>query len=1172
MSREKALQSSYIVDEATMKQRAASDPMVSSWVGASAGSGKTKVLTDRILRLLLPRENGEPGTRAEKILALTFTKAAANEMALRLSQRLSAWAVMDERSLANDLENLLGRQPVPEERDAARKLFARVVDTPGGMKIMTIHSFCQSVLGRFPIEAGLAPNFKPLEEEEALELLEKSKRDTLLYACRHSQSPLGLAVANISTTMYEDQFSSLLTLIAGERYQFDQILKRTFGVDGLYTNLCQLLNVPAGKNQESAFFDFCTGADELALREVCFYLEKSQSVKDRERGSAVQTFLDTPLAARWGVYTTYKKTFFTSKNEIKDSFVSKPVLKQAPHLDSILSHEAERVRVFEELSRSIVCITTSCDLFRIAAEVLARYRKLKESRAALDFDDLILKTLSLLKGDMDSMKTLSVTPWIMYKLDEGLDHILVDEAQDTNPEQWEIIRLLSDEFFSGQGARDIVRSIFIVGDEKQSIFSFQRAAPEKFGEMYRWFEQKIKSSGERFSPVNINTSFRSVQIVLDLVDTVFENPQTVQGLGDRYLNHVAKRAGQGGLVELWPLLRSTETGMSNGDQDEEKQDGWFTPDRLVEGQSGSFKMASKIGDVIRSWLDQKEILQAYERPIEPGDIMILVRSRSAFVGQLVRALKTRKIPVSGVDRMILADQMVIKDLCTAAAFALLPDDDLALASLLKSPFIGMTESDLYDLAFNRTCTLWDSMKKNRDGVIINWLEKLIGYASQEHPYEFFSRIVQEPCPAAPNGMRAIRTRLGDDALDPLDEFLNTALTYEHGHGSGLQGFLKWTLETGRQIKRQMEEAGGSVRIMTVHGAKGLQAPIVFLPDTVRTAAARKPDRILWPHKCGLDLPLYLSSKETVPETIIPAREQAERLADEEYYRLLYVAMTRAEERLYIGGYTGKRGPGEESKVTYWYDNIKTAFERHGDVIRLSSGFQDDEGNDVPLLRISSSPTASPDKAVGISEPRATVSASLPPFAFKQAPAEPSPPRPLIPSRPSMAEPAAASPLSASRDFRFRRGTATHKLLQILPDLAPERRESAAAKFLARPALGLPPALQQDIAREIFTLLDDPVFRDLFGPGSMAEVPVTGLIGDHTLVSGQIDRIVIRDSDILIVDYKTNRPPPQDAKDVTPVYLRQMKAYADALKEIYPHHTVRCALLWTDGPRLMEIEV
>lgn len=1166
-SLKKSTDANIVVSDATEKQRLASDPSLSAWVGASAGSGKTKVLTDRILRLLLPRENGEAGTQPDKILAITFTKAGANEMAQRLSKRLSGWAVADDDKLAEDMrENLLGRTPSAEEIIEARKLFARVVDTPGGLKIMTIHSFCQSILGRFPIEAGIAPNFKPLEEEQAKELLDRARRDVLSSIALQAHTPLVRAIANIAAVMNETQFAEILGKLLAERHQMQTILQRHFGIEGVYTELCRQLGIKAGQNTQDLLADFAS-IDQTSLREAVRHLDGGKA-SDQESARTIQAFWDAPPEDRAALYGDYKSAFLTDKGTVRARLATKSVYENAPHVEQVLLDEATRIITYEDARKAVTCASLTRDLFSIGEAVLTRYQAHKTTLGVLDFDDLILRTLELLAGRCPNLQGENVTGWVMYKLDEGIEHILVDEAQDTNPEQWEIVRLLALEFFQGIGAKDMARTLFVVGDEKQSIFSFQRAAPEKFGAMRQWFEQKIKEAGERFESIDINTSFRSVQPVLDAVDKVYDGNAAMLGLSSAYLDHIAKRNGQAGLVEFWPLLRTLDADDDDtGDEQQLTLDGWTLPDRIIETQSGSSRMANRIGDTIKTWLDSGERLESYDRPIEAGDIMILVKSRTAIVGQIVSALKRRGVPVSGVDRMRLTEQIAVQDLIAAASFALLPEDDLTLASLLKSPLVGMGEDTLFKVAHGRTGSLWKSMRENGDSDIVSWLASLIEQAGSDHPYEFFSRLLQEPCPADRNGgLRAIRNRLGEDALDPLDEFLNSTLTYEGMHIAGLQGFVKWHTERSSDIKRELEEGGGAVRIMTVHGSKGLQAPIVFLPDTVH----RKPkaDPVLWPNRTKHTVPYYIPRKESSPSQVQAAQETIDRDAEAEYRRLLYVAMTRAEERLYVGGFTGRK----QTAATNWYDDIRAAFGRLEGVQEVASGITNERGEDQPTLRLHTARTAAPDKAG-----KKTIAASdspaqpLPDWARQAAPAEPFPPRPLAPSRPSEPEPPSFSPLNTGQDNRFKRGNITHRLMQLLPDLPAARRYEAGQAYLARAGLKLPEDLQRDILGEVIGILEHPDFAAIFGEGSMAEIPVTGFV-DGDLISGQIDRLLVTDNEILIIDYKTNRPPPENEQDVPPVYRRQMTAYAQTLRKIYPDRDVRAALLWTDGARLMPLAV
>ena len=1141
-------------------QNMASDPMKSVWVGASAGSGKTKVLTDRILRLLLPDKNNLNASSPHKILALTFTKAAASEMALRINGRLSDWAVMNldgEDGLTENLKQLLGYVPTQDQIDTARKLFAEVVDTPGGLKIMTIHSFCQSILGRFPLEADLTPGFKPLEESQAAILIQQAQRAVFKQVEEEKSSLLSTAVHNLVLSQNEEQFSKLLQNLTSERRQLQNILAKNFGVDGLYTNICKALNTPAGKTADDILYDACAdnAFAEQKLWDACKALTEGTKT-DIEKSGIIQNWLEKDHTERFQNFNAYKRAYIKSDDtEIFKKLANKKVAEKYPDVVDTLTEES--LRVFSLLSEmqaaTIACLTR--DLFVVGEAILEQYKTLKNQMGGLDFDDLILKTLDLLQGNTVNMNGLEVTPWVRYKLDQGIDHLLVDEAQDTNPEQWQIIDSLTDDFFTDQSEDATNRTLFVVGDQKQSIFSFQRAAPEKFIEMRAWFKDKIENSNKSFEDLQFNVSFRSVKSVLKLVDHIFAIPEIQKGLDINEINHEAYRYTQAGLVELWPLFENPK---------KEEFNPWDPPTEVVNSSSGAAQMAAHVGDTIENWLG-KENLESYNRKIKAGDIMILVRSRTAFLDQLVRALKIRNIPVSGVDRMILSQQLVVQDLCAAANFALLPDDDLTLACLLKSPFIGWNEEQLFEVCYDRKSqSLWSALKEKADATLIQWLENLIYQAGKVRPYEFFSFVLHNKCPAHISGLHAIKSRLGDESLDPLDEFLNNSLDFESGNIPTLQNFIQAQLHNENQIKREMEEAGNAVRIMTVHGAKGLQAPIVILPDTVRTNGSSKPNRILWPDKrekgkSGKELPYFCPQSDNLPPICDTAITQLKEREDEEYRRLLYVALTRAEERLYIGGYKGSKKESDEC----WYNYIAQGFQTLPDVETIEEG-------DLEILRYTNPATDKPDRTNKGKSAEKTRTHNTPEWLFKDIEEVAFPPRPLTPSRPSESETPTLSPLKANDEYRFLRGNITHKLLQILPDLTPDKRTPAAQKYVAEPAHDLSIQMQQSIVIETMKILENNKFKDIFGENSMAEVPITGLVGNR-LVSGQIDRLLVTDDEVFIIDYKTNRPPPKDVRDVPLIYKNQMKAYADIMRDIYPNRKIRTALIWTNSAQLMELE-
>jgi len=1104
-------------------QREASDPNASVWVAASAGSGKTKVLTDRVLRLLLPRSSEVAGSDPSKILCLTFTKAAASEMTLRISSRLADWAVADDTVLGGDLGQLLGREVSAHELVAARRLFAQTVDVPGGLKIMTVHAFCQSVLSRFPLEAGIHPNFNALEEREAGQLLSQAARD--IMAAGHESFRAVAEVVN------EDQFLSLLQNFASERYQFRRILADGFGIDGVYTALCGMLGIVPNLEREEIIRFWCndTQFDVSGIQYAASKLLNSSTKTDKARGDQILRWLALDIHKRVSCFDTYKSSFFTTKNEIYKNIATKSLQKSYPEIEEILKVEAVRLYDLSDRLNATECADYTRHLMGLIEAVLERYDGLKVSRNALDFDDLILKSLELMRTSPS---------WVMYKLDNGLEHILIDEAQDTNPEQWQIIDALCSEFYAGDGAQEVQhpRTIFTVGDEKQSIYSFQRASPQEFERMRGDFREKIKQAEQEWRDVAMNVSFRSTPAVLGAVDAVFADEEMRAGLGDAPVVHQSFRPEQAGLVEVWPLCEADE---------EAVRDPWEPPTQVKSYQSGMAKLCEQIADRIEGWLSKGEILPSHDRAIEAGDIMILVRSRGVFVRSLAQALKARDIPVGGADRLVLNNEIAVQDLLALMEFCLCPADDLTLASVLKSPLIGMSEDELFAAAHGREGTLWAALV---DGEIRAYLQGLMGVVAVMRPYDFLCYVLQNSCPADEvSGTAAFQRRLGVDVMDVLSELQNAAFAYERDNVASLQGFVHWQRLENRQIKREMEGAADHVRIMTVHGAKGLQAPIVILPDTVRTVrnpSARADSRMLWPDRSGLAYPLWAPWADVECRAFKDGKAVIEARAEEEYRRLLYVAMTRAEDRLYVCGAAGKKTPLSES----WYFYVQRALGDSGRMENAQNGAPD---------RVRDAQSGERDVV------------DLPGYVFEQARPERDVATVVNPSRLEGDEKFAFVPSEKKGGFnRFRRGNVAHKLLQILPDIAADERRATAERYMGRFAADLP----MEVVDEVMGVLEDPIFAPLFGVGSMAEVSVTGRLGDGSMMSGQIDRLLVTDDVIFIIDYKTHRSPPEDLEQVPDIYVRQVQAYADALRGIYPGRIVRAALLWTDGAQVTEVEV
>lgn len=1148
-----SIAASFIDDELakanpTLDQRKVATPSRHVWVRASAGSGKTKVLVDRLLRLLLPDTNGAPGIAPDKILCLTFTKAGAAEMSLRLQKRLLEWSALEDDKLKEKLFDLIGHDAPESMVTAARQLFARVLDAPSKLKIQTIHAFCQTVLGRFPVETGLSPDFKVIEEAEAGEYLNKALLDNLVYAAQHPDSDIGQIFTRLSLVKNQQDLQDDIGQVIKEPISLQKYLSDTTDLKSIQDKLA--LHFGIENLNEATRFGFCSDrnlprADIKALADML----SASSQTDADRGTIIHDWLSGTDSERLETLETYLSAIKTKSRK-------EPLKSNSDYL-----HLIERELQRYDRCKLAANITATADLMYLSAKILSDFERHKKFMGVMDFNDLVFNTRRLLTGEFwknqnDTRNKELATSWVLYKLDEGIDHILVDESQDTNPDQWRIVELLSTEYFSGAG-KEVTRprTLFVVGDEKQSIFSFHRADPAVFHDMKEFFAAKVAEleTQDGFEE-SLIFSFRSTAPVLRLTDAVFEDPSLKPHIGlrfDQRLRHISFRSDNKtpkeryGSVELWQPTR--------GDAPPDTQEsGWQLPFHAAETfKTAEEKLAQQIAFRINAMIEKREA--------NAGDFMILVRQRSALVHHIIRALKEISVPVSGLDRIVLNDTLIVQDILALCDFCLLPDDSFALACLLKSPFIGLSEDELMALSINRPKgqSLWSALRDaSQYKPVVDWLFSLMAMSSHVQPFEFLETCLTMPCPADPegSGWRACQRRLGEDVLEPLDEILSQSLKLELQDIRTLQEFVDYQKNSARDIKREMEEASNQVRIMTVHGSKGLEAPIVILPDTMKAPNKGKLDKFLWPDKSKLSAPLWADAKETRSQIYEDALDRTHALQLEESSRLLYVAMTRAKETLIVCGPLKSGDVPDQS----WYRIVETGFSRLQDVITAPSG-------DL-IYRLEDT---MPQKAQKI----AALPISLPAWAQRKAPEEMQSLESFTPSAQGAAndEPV-YSPRDTMSENRFKRGIATHKLLQILPDLSPDRQEAAAQRFISNPVLGFSKEIQDSIVHETMRILRDDIFAPVFGPNSLAEVPVTGELPGGRLINGQIDRLVITDTEILIVDYKTNRPSPGLESEIPSMYRAQLRAYAETLAHIYPGHVIKCALLWTDRPLLMPVSI
>lgn len=1137
-----------IPQQALDAQTQSSDPLANVWVAANAGSGKTHVLTERVIRLLLA------GTEPARILCLTYTKAAAAVMQTRIFDRLAEWTQLDDAALADVLKKLEGKHASPAHVAAARTLFARALETPGGLKIQTIHAFCEALLHKFPLEANIAGHFDMMDDMQQTALFDEAKRHLLETVWREPFTSMAEAFKTVLETVGEFGFVKLIEEAIANRQKLKTALTR-FHHEGA-AMFYALFDMDSKDTVESV---------TESLRKSALLDGHILEALIRHGGSNAATFVATIEALRkeserGKIRACCESAYFTAKKTARkaDKIFIRDVQAALPDGIEHFEKAQEALEIGLEKLKQLEVVHLNVAAYPLMTALLDEYERLKRTRGLLDFDDLIYRTLAMLKRD-------GAGRWVQYKLDNGIDHILVDEAQDTSPAQWEIVRLLSDEFFAGAGQRDVLRTIFAVGDEKQSIYSFQGAVPEDFAANGCFVKTRAEEAQQLFRNVRLDFSFRSTGDVLSAVDEVFSTEKNYQGLSadNEPTVHSAVRVHEPGMVDIWEAAQPEIV--------EEPEDWRLPVDHLA---APAVRLAEQIAETIFGWLRSREVLAGTQRPMRASDIMVLVRKRGQFVDALSRALKNRGVAVAGADRLRLGDHIAVRDLMALGQFVLQPYDDLSLASVLKSPLFALEENDLLALAPERKGTLFAALEKAarddmRFDAVVQELRQYRALADITPVFEFYSRVLSQN-----GGRRKILARLGSEAGDVLDAFLDYTLAMQKTGLPGLQAFLETLRLANPEIKRELDQNREEVRIMTVHAAKGLEGRVVFLVDDGSAIwnAGHAPKLLSVPFQNGV-VPVWHPKKEFQTKAGDAVIEKLQQRAEEEYRRLLYVGMTRAEDRLIVCGYRGKNKV-EDS----WLPVVSRALlDKAQPLVQVVDGVQAwryclPRQGEMPLMQETDAPPAAPLPP-------------LPDYLRRKAVAEYGLPQPLSPSGASvLIETAGAldsarmrrSPVLEAEaltdsSFAIERGNLVHKLMQYLPTLAVEERVSRARTYLQHAAPHWSEEQRADALSGIFSVLERPDLAPLFGAGSRAEAAVMGMIDIHgrrRSVSGQIDRLAVLPGHILIADFKTGHPP-QSAADIADAYLLQLALYQKLLEQIYPGHEIRTMLIYMQDATVFE---
>ncbi|MEL6887730.1 MAG: double-strand break repair helicase AddA [Pseudomonadota bacterium] len=1094
------------LDEATRRQHDAAQPSQSTWLSANAGSGKTRVLTDRVARLLLD------GVQPQHILCLTYTKAAASEMQNRLFQRLGAWAMLDDDALRKALHALgYTGHTADEDLRRARTLFARAIETPGGLKIQTIHSFCAALLRRFPLEAGVSPQFTEIEDRAA-ELLRSELLDQMADG---QDAPLLSAFAQIYSG---DEILRITARIVSNSGRFSL---RSLG------DTLQLFDLPADLTPDRLVRDTFRPGDAALIQQLVPLLAAGSSTdqKAAQKLAAVTTLDIAAISALASVFVfaSGQKAGQPKTGSFPTKATRDADLALMPDLDALMTRVADA----REAHLGLTAAQHAYELHRFAARFATLYAEAKQARAWLDFDDLILKARQLLSDPQ-------VAAWVLYRLDGGIDHILVDEAQDTSPTQWDVIRKLAEEFSSGTGARDVVhRTIFVVGDKKQSIYSFQGADPEAFDRMKAEFGSKLQDSGQNLHPLTLDYSFRSSPAILRLVDMVFQQDAAAGFSNDGH--HIAFHADMPGRVDLWPVVPKPE---------KQTERDWFDPVDRRSPEHEHRVLALSIAHEIKRMLEAGTPIPDGEevRAVEPRDFLILVQRRSGIFGDLIRACKELELPIAGADRLKVGAELAVRDLGALLSFLATPEDSLSLATALRSPLFGWSEQDLFTLAHYRdTEFLWQTLRtSDAHPETVAILQDMRSQIDFLRPYDLIERMLTRH-----RGRQNLLARLGTEAEDGINALLSQALAYERASIPSLTGFLTWMETDDLEIKRQIDSASNQIRVMTVHGAKGLEAPIVILPECGKRAI-----RITDPLIRIDDTPVWRMPDAQQPQ-VMRNRLDAMRAAQEaESLRLLYVALTRAEKWLIVAA------SGELSKSGGdWWQRVEAGMTAGG-----AGEFDTPTGRGLRL-----SHDIWPEHLTTVRQAQTTGTTALPALFAQPAPPPVKPPEPLSPSDLGGAKALPGDGRDAELATAY--GTLVHRLLEDLPPVPESARDAVANAIIS--ASVLPDDEAQTALQEAQNVLQSPALAHLFDSGTLAEVSFVADLGGHTL-RGTIDRLIVTDTQIDIIDFKSNRIVPRTPAQVPDGLLRQMGAYAHAIARIYPEHTITCAILWTHTATLMPL--
>lgn len=870
-------------------QQQAADPAAHVWVNASAGSGKTKVLIDRLLRLLLGTEEMRP-VEPGRILCLTFTRAAAAEMQHRLQHRLMQWAVLDETKLQAALEDLTGQVPNARQLHRAQGLWQKMLAASPPLRIQTIHSLAQSILAQFPLEAGVMPYFTLLPEWQLDGLRQQAMQqlwqDPSLATTWQRVSAQNNSKDYLQKTLWRAAQTTILPS---------------------HDTFCRAFGLPAAIDLNAPLAIELSFTQQHQLKRLLQGLQGSTQAEQKLKQQIVQ-WLEASAPQRQPILQHYADCWLTQTGEPRKKLLSVATLKQHPELNELAGQATNDVMHWLQLNDAQQAALLTADWLQLGQAAAKIYRQLKRAEHGLDYDDLIHHAAALLQDPAQAM-------WVLYKLDGGLDHLLVDEAQDTSPTQWAIIKALSNDFWGGLSARNHHRTLFVVGDFKQSIYSFQGADPRQTAHIRDQLAEYAQNAQKEWRQVPLQHSFRSTVEILKFIDAVFADAALARAvtLEETIVTHIAQPDAKGGEVTVWPVFTLAEKTSE-------------APWALTDYQTSEHpveQLAQQVAQTIADWLKKGKTLFATGCAITPGDIMIIARKRNPLLNACRRALQQQHIPVAADDQIAIFETLAVQDCLSFLRWCTDADDDLALAEILKGPLFNWQDDQLFDLAYGRDDTLWQALQAKAENIsayLAHWLKQ----AALLPLAKFLVDWLHSACLTAANGWLAFAAIHGPLSQSYIQQFLQLADSFAAAGPAHLPGFLNWCREQADLTLKQASSMPLAVRLLTVHGAKGAEAPIIFVLDDLQAAGKGWRQENDWlPADPAFSFPRYIGNIDFPTPVLNEAIEKQRAAYMAEHWRLLYVALSRARERLIIAAYGSEKTDLAES----WFGAVQAGLQR-----------------------------------------------------------------------------------------------------------------------------------------------------------------------------------------------------------------------------------------------------